>query len=206
VTITLILLHIGRPLWREDGSAVCSAITQWYGLRRTHNHIYLSRLRLLQPGGPGSRICIPQEQGSKKNIDNGQLLLTVTDKRQPTSRQRGRPTKTTQRNSDRINIWLLKKLKKYGVGVSNSGQSKSWSYILTDGASSFWCRAPSGIGDQILISLSDNCFHHIGRPLWREDGSAVCSAITQWYGSRRTHNHISLSHLRPPTWRTRFPY
>jgi hypothetical protein len=30
---------------------------------RTHNHTLLSHLRLLQPGGPGSRIYILQEQG-----------------------------------------------------------------------------------------------------------------------------------------------
>jgi hypothetical protein len=42
-----------------------------------------------------------QTETKDKKIDNGQLLLTVD----PTSRLRGRPTKTTQRNSDRINIW-----------------------------------------------------------------------------------------------------
>jgi hypothetical protein len=31
--------------------------------RRTHGHILLSHLRLLQPGGPGPRIYISQEQG-----------------------------------------------------------------------------------------------------------------------------------------------
>jgi hypothetical protein len=31
--------------------------------RRTHNHILLSCLRLPQPGQPGPRICIPQENG-----------------------------------------------------------------------------------------------------------------------------------------------
>jgi hypothetical protein len=34
-------------------------------------------------------------------------------------------------------------------------------------------------------------FHfHIGRPLLRGDGSVICSAITHWVVSRRTHNHI----------------
>jgi hypothetical protein len=33
-------------------------------------------------------------------------------------------------------------------------------------------------------------------PLWREDGSVICSAICQWSESRRTHNHTLLSHLR----------
>jgi hypothetical protein len=47
----------------------------------------------------------------------------------------------------------------------------------------------------------------IGRPLWREDGSAVCSVITQLSDSCRTCNHILLSRLRlPRTWRARFSY
>jgi hypothetical protein len=57
------LVSVGCPLWREDGSAICSAITQWSESHRTHNHTLLSHLRLPQPGGPGSRIYIPQEHG-----------------------------------------------------------------------------------------------------------------------------------------------
>jgi hypothetical protein len=58
------LVSVGRPLWREDGSAICSVITQWSESLRTRNHTLLCHLRLPQPGGPGSRIYIPQEQGS----------------------------------------------------------------------------------------------------------------------------------------------
>jgi hypothetical protein len=36
---------------------------QWSESRRTRNHTLLSHLRLPQPGGPGSRIYIPQEHG-----------------------------------------------------------------------------------------------------------------------------------------------
>jgi hypothetical protein len=54
---------VGRPLWREDGSAVSSVITQWSESLRTRNHTLLSHLRLPQPGGPGPHICTPQEQG-----------------------------------------------------------------------------------------------------------------------------------------------
>jgi hypothetical protein len=36
----------------------------------------------------------------------------------------------------------------------------------------------------------------LGRPLWREDGSVIYSAICQWPESRRTHSHTLLSHLR----------
>jgi hypothetical protein len=45
-TIAL-LFDLGYPLWREDGSKICSAICQWSESRRTHNHILLSHLRLL---------------------------------------------------------------------------------------------------------------------------------------------------------------
>jgi hypothetical protein len=56
------LVSVGRPLWREDGSIICSAITQWSESLRTRNHTLLSHLRLPHPGGPGTRIYIPQEQ------------------------------------------------------------------------------------------------------------------------------------------------
>jgi hypothetical protein len=60
---TCSLVSEGLPVWREDRSAICSVITQWSELLRTHNHTLLFHLRLPQPGGPGSRIYIPQEQG-----------------------------------------------------------------------------------------------------------------------------------------------
>jgi hypothetical protein len=44
--------------------AICSVITQWSESLRIRNHTLLSHLRLPQPGGPGFRIYIPQEQGS----------------------------------------------------------------------------------------------------------------------------------------------
>jgi hypothetical protein len=57
------LVSVGRPLWREDGFAICSLITQWTESGRTRNHTSLSPLRLPQPGRPGSCIYILQEQG-----------------------------------------------------------------------------------------------------------------------------------------------
>jgi hypothetical protein len=57
------LVSVGRPLWRDDGSGVCNAVTQWSESHRTRNHVLLSHLRLPQPRGPDSRICNPQEQG-----------------------------------------------------------------------------------------------------------------------------------------------
>jgi hypothetical protein len=51
VTTIFFLLHVSSPLWREDGSLISSAITQWLESRRTRNHILLSHLRLRQPVG-----------------------------------------------------------------------------------------------------------------------------------------------------------
>jgi hypothetical protein len=45
-TIALLFV-LGRPLWREDWSVICSAICQWSESRRTHNQTLLSYLRLL---------------------------------------------------------------------------------------------------------------------------------------------------------------
>jgi hypothetical protein len=42
-----LLFVLGRPLWREDGSVICSTICEWSELRRTHNHTLLSHPRLL---------------------------------------------------------------------------------------------------------------------------------------------------------------
>jgi hypothetical protein len=57
------LLKWGDPLWREDGSVVCSAVTQWSQSQITYNHTLLSHLRHPIPGRPGSRIYIPMERG-----------------------------------------------------------------------------------------------------------------------------------------------
>jgi hypothetical protein len=67
-TITFFLLHVGRPLRREDGYVICSAITHWLESRRIRNHTLLSHLRLLQLGGPGPRIYISLEQGNSTRI------------------------------------------------------------------------------------------------------------------------------------------
>jgi hypothetical protein len=52
------LVSVGRPLWRENGFAICNVITQWSKSRRTRNHTLLSHLRLSQPGEPGSCVLI----------------------------------------------------------------------------------------------------------------------------------------------------
>jgi hypothetical protein len=74
---------------------------------------------------------------------------------------------------------------------------------VSQSVSMFRCRANSGTCDQMLLPvgrlLSETCsIVYVGRPLLREDGSAVCSAITQWSASHRTRNHTLFSHLRLP--------
>jgi hypothetical protein len=78
------LISVRCPLRREDGSAICSVITQWSESRRTRNHTLLSHVTLPQTGWPGSRIYIPQEQcGSIILSDSGfplcRLLLASED-------------------------------------------------------------------------------------------------------------------------------
>jgi hypothetical protein len=62
---------------------------------------------------------------------------------------------------------------------------------------------PCGTCYKILLPvgmlLSEICgLVSVGRPFWRENGSAICSVITQWSESLRTRNHTLLSHLRRP--------
>jgi hypothetical protein len=52
------LVSVWRTLWREDGSAISSVITQWSESLRTRNHTLVSHLRLPQPRGPGSHVYI----------------------------------------------------------------------------------------------------------------------------------------------------
>jgi hypothetical protein len=154
------LVFVGPPFWLEEGSAICSVITQWSEPLRTCNYTLLSHLRLLQPGGPGSHIYIPQEQG-------GPIIPRGT-----------------------------------GFG---GHPSQSQNHITTDGQSVIMSRyrANSGTCDQILLSVRRLfseicCLVSVGLPLWREDESAVYSAITQCPESRRTRNRTLLSRLRLP--------
>jgi hypothetical protein len=56
------LITVWRPLWREDGSTICSVICQWSQSRITRNHTLPSHLRLSQSGGSGSRIYTPRNR------------------------------------------------------------------------------------------------------------------------------------------------
>jgi hypothetical protein len=151
VAITFFLLHVRHPLWREDGSVICSAITRWLDLRRTHNHISLPHLRLPQPGGPGPHIYNLQEQGGPVIPPRHWVYLYFQAEVQ-------------------VILWPT---------VSR----------------------PVRLGwtDYNFLCLTITFFLlHAGHPLWREDESVICSAVTHWLESRRTHNHIFLSNLRLP--------
>jgi hypothetical protein len=72
---------------------------------------------------------------------------------------------------------------------------RSRSYFTTDSQSAcLGIEYPCGTCDLILFPvgmlLSEICgLVSIGRPLSREDGSAICGVITQWSQSLRTRNH-----------------
>jgi hypothetical protein len=77
-----------------------------------------------------------------------------------------------------------------------------WGYFTTDSKSvCLGIEHPCGTCDQILLPvwmlLSESCdLVSVGRPLWREVGSAICNVNTQWSESRITRNHTLLCHLR----------
>jgi hypothetical protein len=62
-------LVVERPLWQEDRSVIysyncfCQSSHSWIQVQQNSHHILLSYMRLPQPGAPGPRIYIPQEQG-----------------------------------------------------------------------------------------------------------------------------------------------
>jgi hypothetical protein len=119
-----------RPLWWEDGSAICSVITQWSESPRTGNHTLLSHLRLPQPGAWGQVTA------------DGQLVSMS---------------------------WYRAPLRDLWPDITSCRNVAVW-----------------------------NVRSCLERPLWWEDGSAICNVITQWSESPRTGNHTLLSHLRLP--------
>jgi hypothetical protein len=80
--------------------------------------------------------------------------------------------------------------------VLNS-KSRSRSYFTTDSLSvCLGIEYPCGTCDQILFPvgmlLSEICdLVSIGRPLWREDRSAICSVITRYSESLRTRTILN---------------
>jgi hypothetical protein len=62
-------------------------------------------------------------------------------------------------------------------------------------------RNPFGAHDQVLpfpfFCRTTTLLFVLGRPLWREDGSVLCSAIYQWSESWRTHYCLTWEYWVP---------
>jgi hypothetical protein len=107
-------------------SGPCQICHSWSKSRRVYNHILLSHLRLPQPGGSGSRIYIPQEQG-------GSVIPPGT----------GFPLCRLLRFTG---LW-------WPWSPYLRTQSQNQSHVTTDGQSVIvsWFRAHSGAHDHIFI-------------------------------------------------------
>jgi hypothetical protein len=162
------------PTWQVDGSAVSSEITQWFESRGTRNHTLLSHLRLPQTWRVRFLHLYPPEQGGPVSHFTASLEVAILSLWGALSDER----------SLSIAIVCTSKLfydwQTVCLGVEPTLRLVTWYYFLSEG----WCQSRS------LVSM--------GCPLWREDGSAICSAITQWSKSCRTRNHTLLSHLKLP--------
>jgi hypothetical protein len=98
----------------RTGSAICSVITQWPESSRTRNHTLLPHLRLSQPGGPGSRIYIPQEQ-SGPVIPSGTVFFFtsymlgtfITDQRNNKQTQRSLIGPTRNSTNLQVSVAML---------------------------------------------------------------------------------------------------
>jgi hypothetical protein len=74
-----------RPLLREDGSVICSAVCQWSESRRTQNHTLLSHLRLirfpsrrlLRLAGITAEVCTPASTRGTEFVTSYSLLSHV---------------------------------------------------------------------------------------------------------------------------------
>jgi hypothetical protein len=68
------IISVGRPLWREDGSAICSVITQWSESRRTRNHTLI-----LYPSfiwhGPQRKQRLQQSFVTQRHMNPAILLM-----------------------------------------------------------------------------------------------------------------------------------
>jgi hypothetical protein len=193
------LLHVRRPLWREDGSVICSAITHWLESRKTRYHILLSHLRLLQSGGPGPRIFIPQEQDGPA-IPSSSLFVASYD-----SQGYGESILT------HFHTGFGKSFLPWLLAPTFALSGSSYSYFAT--VSRPVCL---GVGAAIWGLWPDFYYCRTLRSsCWTSPSltrGRVCNLLSK---SRRTNDHILLSHLRPyvavsyetpPTWRARSLY
>jgi hypothetical protein len=127
------------------------AITLQSKFRRTHDHILLSHLRILQLGGPGLCIYIPQEQGGPV-IPPGSGFPFFSPL-------------TTPNNS------LFKF--KFKFKLYCNWRSVSQLVLVS---CPFWSTWPDFTFLWVTITFF---LFHVGCPLRRKDRSVICSAMTQ---------------------------
>jgi hypothetical protein len=90
--------------------------------------------------------------------------------------------------------------------ISQGNNYSDWDSKLVELMLDWWSVGLSAMFSSTSLGLMTRFFSFfcrkiallfvLGRPLWREDGSVICSAICQWSESRRARNHTLLSHLR----------
>jgi hypothetical protein len=66
--------------------------------------------------------------------------------------------------------------------------------VTTDGHSTSVLILSSHLEPMYKFLYHRTCLHVMGRPSWREDGAVI--TVTPRFKSRKTHDHILLSHLR----------
>jgi hypothetical protein len=120
--------------------------------RDTWLHCTVSDSRLLQPGGPGPRIYIPQEQGE-------QVITPDT----------GFPFRRLLRLAELR--WRNSNPPTHGLELCWKSKSKLCYDRRSVGQTVLVSSTHLKLTTRFLL-MSDNCgFVDVGRPLWREDGS-----------------------------------
>jgi hypothetical protein len=167
---------------------LASAVFLGYEFRGNHEHILLSHfLRLPQPGGSGSCIYFPQEQGgSVIPPDTGFhfcRLLRLAGLRRSYSNPH--PPATRLKTNSKFKFKFKFKFKLY------CDRRSVCQFALVSGG--LWGPWPDFTFLWVTITFF---LVRVGRPLWREDGSVICSAITQFqvqvYCDRRSVGQFAL--------------
>jgi hypothetical protein len=141
---------VGRPLWREDGSVICIAVNLWSRSLRTRNHTLLSYPRLAH----------------FYTWTLGSLSVTTYD-----SQVYGWGILTLLPTGITELLKLKFKLKfKLCCNRRSAGH-----FVL--GSGPLW--GPRLYFHFLCLTITFFLLH-VGRPLWWEDGSVICHAITHW--------------------------
>jgi hypothetical protein len=172
------LFSVGRPLWLEDVTSICSVIIQWSESLRTRNHTLLSHLRLPQPGVPGSRIYIPQEQGGPV-IPEGtgfplRRLLRLAGLRWRYSN----PPPTW---GGQVPVYISFRNRMVQSKVKSNAKAKSQSHITTDSQSisTSWCLVHSELEGSIRMNFNPTSgLIHYCEIFYVTIGRAACEACS----------------------------